>query len=168
MKGSGFFRTHLGTSLEDYQALPRDRAAALVRDKLPDLLWFFRRGAAPRDAAEPRRTQRLGASLEAALIEATAAKGPELQNLHDRIVTDGFMRSELDRDQNVYLGPMFTRVLTCAVPDLVFQPRTHTEVEIALAWARRHRVGIATRGAGSTAKGGVVPNDGGSCSRCRA
>jgi glycolate oxidase len=162
MRGTSFFDTHLGAPLAEVLALPRDRAAALFRGRIPDLLWFLRQGAPPGAArGEPRRTQHLAASLEAALVAATRPAGAELQNLRDRIVTDGFMRSELDRDQNVYLGPFFTRVLTRAVPDVVFQPRTHQEVEAVLAWARRHRVGIATRGAGSTALGGAVPNDGG-------
>jgi FAD/FMN-containing dehydrogenase/formate hydrogenlyase subunit 6/NADH:ubiquinone oxidoreductase subunit I len=34
-------------------------------------------------------------------------------------------------------------------------------MELVLAWARRRRIGIATRGAGSTAMGGAVPNNGG-------
>jgi FAD/FMN-containing dehydrogenase/ferredoxin len=158
---SSFFRDHLGTSVQEFLALPRDRAAALVRGRIPDLLYLLRGGAPPAQAVEPRRTLRLARSLEAALVDALRPQDNELQSLRDRIVTDGFLRSELDRDQNVYLGPMFTRLLTRAVPDVAFQPTTHREVEVALAWARAHRVGIATRGAGSTAMGGAVPNDGG-------
>jgi glycolate oxidase len=158
---SSFFHVHFGTSMQEFLALPRDRAAAVVRGRIPDLLHMLRQGAPPGEADAPRRTVRLARSLEAALVDALHPQGHDLQSLRDRIVTDGFMRSELDRDQNVYLGPVFTRVLTRAIPDLVFQPTTHREVEAALGWARAHRLGITTRGAGSTAMGGAVPNDGG-------
>ena len=161
MNGSSFFTSQLGISVQEFLALPRDRAAALARGKMPDLLYLLRRGAPAGGGREPRRTQSLAASLEAALVAGLHLEGFELQSLRDRIVTDGFMRSELDRDQNVYLGPFYTRVLTRATPDVVFQPATHRELELALSWARQHRVGIATRGAGSTAMGGAVPNDGG-------
>ena len=36
--------------------------------------------------------------------------------LRERIVTDALLRGEADRDQNVYLGALFTRALTHAVP----------------------------------------------------
>src|SRR5262249_34379346 len=134
---------------------------ALLRARIPDLMYTLRAGARPGDVDEPRRTANLARSLEAALVDALEPQGVELQSLSDRIVTDAFLRAELDRDQNVYLGPFFTRVLTGAVPDVAFQPSTHREVEIALEWARRHRVGLATRGAGTTAMGGAVPNNGG-------
>lgn len=160
MDGS-FFNTRLGVSFREFLAAPRDQAAAVIHRRIPDLLWFLRTGAPASEAAEPRRTVQLAASLEEALLRTAGKSVTERQNLRDRIITDALLRAELDRDQNVYLGPLFTRVLTRAVPDLVFQPRTHQEVESALEWAREHGVGITTRGAGSTALGGAVPNDGG-------
>src|SRR5439155_3051562 len=66
-----------------------------------------------------------------------------------------------DRDQNVYLGPLFTRRLTCAVPDLIFLPATVNEVAGALRWARGAGVPVTLRGAASTAMGGAVPAQGG-------
>jgi FAD/FMN-containing dehydrogenase/ferredoxin len=161
MRGSTFFSRHFGSSMQEFLALPRDRAATLLRDKMPDLLWLLRCGAPGGEADEPPRTRSLAADLEAALLDGAERRGAALQNLRDRIVTDGFLRSELDRDQNVYLGPFYTRILTRATPDVVFQPTTHQELERALAWARRHHLGITTRGAGSTAMGGAVPNNGG-------
>lgn len=157
---SGFFDTHLGVSMQEFLSLPRDRAAAVLRGRIPDLLYFLRGGRpAHEDGGAPSRTRDLAAGLAAALTPGVS--GLELQNLLDRIVTDAHLRAEMDRDQNVYLGPFFTRFLTRAVPDVVFQPRTHSEVERALDWARRTGTGITTRGAGSTAMGGAVPNDGG-------
>ena len=54
----------------------------------------------------------------------------------ERIVTDDLLRAEADRDQNVYLGPLFTRFLSNALPDVVFLPASLAEVEATLAWAR--------------------------------
>ena len=161
MSQPSYFDKHVGIALQEYLELPRDRAAARMRSRIPDLLHFLRDGRAPSEVRAPRRTAKLAASLESALAAGTGARGHDLQHLRDRILTDDFLRSEYDRDQNVYLGPLFTRILTRAIPDVVFQPKTHREVELALAWARDHRVGITTRGAGSTALGGAVPNDGG-------
>lgn len=79
----------------------------------------------------------------------------------DRIVTDAFLRGEADRDQNVYLGRLFTRVLTQAVPDLIFQPVSLAEASCALRWGRALKVPVTLRGAASTAMGGAVPNDAG-------
>jgi len=81
--------------------------------------------------------------------------------LRERIVTDDFLRGEADRDQNVYLGKLFTRRLTRAVPDLIFQPVNPAEAALALRWARGQDVPVTLRGAASTAMGGAVPNDGG-------
>jgi len=161
MNETSFFKTHLQTTMQEFLALPRDRAAAVLRHRIPDLLYFLRQGAAGESSPEPRRTVSWAKSLEAALLHGLALQGTDAQSLRDRIVTDGFLRSELDRDQNVYLGSFFTRVLTRSIPDVVFQPAGHREVELALGWAREHKVGIVTRGAGSTAMGGAVPNDGG-------
>ncbi|MFQ5600874.1 MAG: FAD-binding protein [Candidatus Krumholzibacteriia bacterium] len=161
MKGFSFFNSHVGIDLDEFRALPRDRAAALIREKIPDLLHFFGRGDESVESREPARSRKLAAGLQAAVVEALEYGTLERRSLRGRIVIDGLMRSELDRDQNVYLGPFFTRLLTRATPDLAFQPRTPRELEVALEWARRNRVGLATRGAGSTAMGGAVPNDGG-------
>lgn len=161
MNEPSFFKTHLQASMQDFLALPRDRAGAVLRNRIPDLLYFLRQGAPAETSPEPRRTASWGKSLETALAGELGLQGADAQSLRDRIVTDGFFRTELDRDQNVYLGRFFTRFLTRSLPDLVFQPAGHREVDLALAWAREHKVRIVTRGAGSTAMGGAVPNDGG-------
>jgi FAD/FMN-containing dehydrogenase/ferredoxin len=83
------------------------------------------------------------------------------QTLPERLVTDQLVREECDRDQNVYLGPLFTRFLSHAVPDLVFLPATPLEVAEAFVWARGERVPVTLRGAASTAMSGSVPCDGG-------
>jgi glycolate oxidase len=162
MEGESVFKSHAGVGLDDFRALPRDRAAALVREQIADLLHFFSRKQAHRASREPARVENLAAGLEAALLGALPAGDPrEARSLGNRILIDGFTRSEFDRDQNVYLGHFYTRVLTRAVPDLVFQPATYRELEVALAWAQREGLRVTTRGAGSTAMGGAVPNDGG-------
>ncbi len=95
--------------------------------------------------------------LQAAVGDDAAAA----PTLRERIITDAFLRSEADRDQNVYLGKLFTRQLTKAVPDIIFQPVSLTEASAALRWARASSVPVTLRGAASTAMGGAVPNDAG-------
>ena len=70
----------------------------------------------------PGRTRTLAGSLLEALRAEVGEKSEAAATLNDRVITDSFLRAEADRDQNVYLGPLFTRVLTRAVPDLIFQP----------------------------------------------
>ena len=77
------------------------------------------------------------------------------------IITDALLRAEADRDQNVYLGRLFTRQLTNAVPDVIFQPANAAEAAASLRWARDQKVPVTLRGAASTAMGGSVPEDGG-------
>ena len=154
MGAASFFKTHVGLDLREFHALPRDRAATLLRERIPDLLRLFDRD--PRgEKREPARVENLASDLEHELFEAMNLRARDEQNLRDRIIIDGFSRRELDRDQNVYFGPFYTRFLTRAVPDLVFQPTTHRELELVLAWARSRGIGIATRGAGSTALAGL-------------
>jgi glycolate oxidase len=103
----------------------------------------------------------MAASLLDALRQESGEKSEAGQTLIDRVITDSFLRGEADRDQNVYLGGLFTRVLTRAVPDVIFQPVSLGEAGRALRWARAANVPVTLRGAASTAMGGAVPNDGG-------
>ena len=103
----------------------------------------------------------MAASLLEALRQESGEKTDAGVTLIDRVVTDTFLRGEADRDQNVYLGTLFTRVLTRAVPDVIFQPVSLGEAARAMRWARAAGVPVTLRGAASTAMGGAVPNDGG-------
>ena len=116
---------------------------AVLRDRIPDLLRLFDRGARL-EKREPARVDGLATELELELLESLKLEGRDAQSLRDRIVIDGFTRREFDRDQNVYLGAFYTRFLTRAVPDVVFQPTTHHEIELVLGWARRRRIGVAS------------------------
>src|SRR5260221_4360359 len=147
-----------GQPLSEFERLSPDQRAHVVRAVVPDLHYFFDGGRGFSDREAPTRTKTLAQSLFAALGggSETAEKA-----LAERIVTDGLLRSEADRDQNVYLGKLFTRTLTHAVPDLIFQPATLNEAAAALRWGREQNVPVTLRGAGSTAMGGSVPNDGG-------
>lgn len=127
---------------------------------IPDLHHFVGGDRPPGDRDAPPRTRRLAASLHEALAIRPEGESRR-ESLAARIVTDAFLRSEADRDQNVYLGRFFTRRLTRAVPDLLFLPATRHEAAAALRWARGNGVPVALRGAASTAMGGAVPNDGG-------
>lgn len=146
----------LGHSLEELERMSPEQRAAAARASVPDLHQFFDGARSIEERDAPPRSRALAASLYAALGADAGARG-----LRERIVTDALLRAELDRDQNVYLGSLFTRTLTRATPDLAFQPATAAEAATALTWARQNGVPVALRGAGSTAMGGSVPNDGG-------
>ena len=154
-----FLDQFLGHTLEDFGALPPEQRAATTRQAIPDLNFFFEEGRAFSVREAPRRTIELATLLFDALTPIQR-DGPA-QTLHHRIITDGLLRAEADRDQNVYLGSLFTRHLTRAVPDVIFQPVAVHECVTALRWARERSVPVTLRGAASTAMGGAVPNDGG-------
>jgi FAD/FMN-containing dehydrogenase/ferredoxin len=156
---SSFLDRTVGQSLEDFAALSPEQRAGAIRRAVPDLNWFFDEGRPFTDRQAPPRTKELAQSLYQALMPVE--RDAKAKTLDQRIVTDDLLRSEADRDQNVYLGPLFTRSLTRAVPDLIFQPVTAAECVAALRWARESRVPVTLRGAASTAMGGSVPNDGG-------
>jgi len=155
-----FLSRVLGQTHEEYVGLPPEQRASLTRSTIRDLNFFFEEGARFEDRAEPPRTRALALALYRAL-KGAPEYSPSAKTLRERIVTDSFVRSEMDRDQNVYLGRLFTRTLTNAVPDVVFQPLDLGEAQAALRWARAAGVPLTLRGAGSAAMGGAVPNEGG-------
>jgi len=159
MTKPSFLEKVVGHSLHDFGRLSPEQRAGTVREAIPDLHFFFEEGRTFSARRAPRRSLDLAASLFNALkpIERDEAG----RTLAERIVTDDFLRSEADRDQNVYLGRLFTRQMTRAVPDLVFQPVSTAECVGVLQWARAREVPVTLRGAASTAMGGAVPNDGG-------
>jgi FAD/FMN-containing dehydrogenase/ferredoxin len=126
-----------------------------------DLHGFFNDARLPADRSVAPRTRRLASSLFAHLMRLDDLPADHRQTLPERLVTDQLVREECDRDQNVYLGPLFTRFLSRAVPDVVFLPATALEVAEAFVWARGERVPVTLRGAASTAMSGSVPCDGG-------
>ncbi len=131
-------------------------------DDLPsDLHWFLDDGRSPADREGPARTIALASSLYARLARLRGMPERQSATLAHRIVTDATLRAEADHDQNVYLDRLFTRVLSRAVPDVVFLPAAVAEVEEALRWARDEGVPVTVRGAASSALGGSVPSDGG-------
>ena len=115
----------------------------------------------PRQRRAPRRSRELAAQLLAALADVPGRAPRHDVTLAARVVTDEVLRAEADKDQNVYLGPFYTRVLSTATPDVVFQAATVAEVEAVLRWARQTGTPVTVRGAATTALGGSVPCDGG-------
>ena len=113
----------VGQSLEDFSALSPEQRAVTIRRAVPDLNIFFDEGRPLGKRDAPRRTSDLAASLFDALtpIERDAPA----RTLDHRIITDELLRGEADRDQNVYLGSLFTRRLTQAVPDLTAKPAVY-------------------------------------------
>ncbi len=159
MRETSFLKRHLGLSLPDFVQLSPDKRAAAARAAVPDLNFFFDDGEPLPRRQAPSRTLQQAQSLFEALKQDSGRDGE--RTLEQRIITDGFLRSECDRDQNVYLGKLFTRTLTHAVPDLIFQPANTSEVGAALRWALVDLVPVTVRGAASTALGGAVPADAG-------
>jgi glycolate oxidase len=107
------------------------------------------------------RSRRLALSLAAHLISAGGLDDAAAASCAARLAVDPALLAESDRDQNVYLGRIFTRQLTRALPDLVFLPDETMEVVEALRWARATATPVTVRGAASAALGGAVANDGG-------
>src|SRR6267142_2916692 len=161
MPRPSFFETHFGRPLNEFVALNHEQRAGVLRTALPDLHGFLDDGVRLDDRAAPERTRTLARSLRDAIEAATPADDPARRSLEQRLITDTQLRTEADRDQNVYLGALFTRTLTQAVPDLIFMPATTAEASAALRWARAERIPVTLRGAASTAMGGAVPNDAG-------
>jgi len=160
MTQPSFLSRVIGQPLETFVGLSHAQRAAAIRESIRDLHFFFDEGRPLEQRDAPERTRALAQSLRQALEAEPEAGGPP-RNLAERIVTDALLRGEADRDQNVYLGKLFTRTLTRAVPDLIFQPEGLAEISCALRWARTQGVPVTLRGAASTAMGGAVPNEGG-------
>jgi hypothetical protein len=162
MSRPSFIESHIGKPFGDFVQLSPEQRASAIRSAVPDLHYFFDEGRELEARDAPARPRELARSLHDAVVAAAhGADDPTLRALRERIVTDALLRGEADRDQNVYLGKLFTRSLTHAVPDVIFQPTTAHEVSVALKWARQNGVPITQRGAASTAMGGSVPNDAG-------
>jgi FAD/FMN-containing dehydrogenase/ferredoxin len=160
MTQPSFLSRVFGQPLETFVGLSHAQRAAAVRESIPDLHFFLDEGRPLLERNAPERTRALADSLRHALEKEPDGDGPP-PDLRERIITDALLRTEADRDQNVYLGKLFTRTLTRAVPDLIFQPAGLTEIACALRWARAQGVPVTLRGAASTAMGGAVPNEGG-------
>jgi FAD/FMN-containing dehydrogenase/ferredoxin len=160
MTQPSFLERVVGQPLDAFTALSHEQRTAALRPAIPDLGFFLDEGRAMDAREAPPRTRELAASL----LEALAAEPDSeaaAKTLAARIVTDAVLRGEADRDQNVYLGALFTRTLTRAVPDLIFLPASIAEAARALRWGRERGVPVSLRGAASTAMGGAVPNEGG-------
>ena len=145
-------------------ALPRTSfpsGAEPAPEGVGDLHAFLDDGLPPGERRAPRRSRELAAQLHERLAALPGRSVRLTATLAERIVTDDLLRTEADRDQNVYLGPLFTRLLSNALPDVVFLPASPAEVEATLAWARDTATPVTIRGAASTALGGSVPCCGG-------
>src|SRR6185503_18506747 len=135
-----FFQTQIRQPFEDFIRLSPDQRAGAIRAAVPDLNLFLDAGKSLEERNAPARSIELAKSLLAALEgisddSPAARSGTREATLPHRVVTNAMLREEADRDQNVYLGRLFTRTLTQAVPDLIFQPVSTAEASAALRWA---------------------------------
>ena len=160
MPEPSFLDRHFPSTGDELARLAPEVRAQTVRSKIQDLNFFFDEGRPLTERDAPRRSRELALALHDALASLGSPEAVT-RTLRERIITDTLLRSEADRDQNVYLGKLFTRALTHAVPDVIFQPATGGEAARALRWARERGVPVTLRGAASTAMGGAVPNDAG-------
>ena len=103
MSEASFLDRHLGQSPGAFAALPPEQRSPVVRASVPDLNFFFDEGRAFSERSEPLRTRELARLLHESLA-ALADAGGSAKTLRERIVTDGLLRVEADRDQNVYLA----------------------------------------------------------------
>lgn len=126
-----------------------------------DLHAFLHLAERVEERKAPQRTLEVAAALFAAIKSERGVEGREERLLAQRVVTDDLLRAECNHDQNVYMGSLYTRTLTHAIPDVVFLPTSSAEVAAALRFAREQRVPATLRGAASTAMGGAVPADAG-------
>jgi FAD/FMN-containing dehydrogenase/ferredoxin len=161
MTALSFFDRIIGQPLSQFLELHPDQRSSALRTAIPDLNFFFDEGRLLTERDAPARTRALAQSLFEALQAPAGEDAAAAASLRERVITDALLRREADRDQNVYLGRLFTRRLTHAVPDVIFQPVNVAEAACALRWARDQAVPVTLRGAGSTAMGGAVPNDAG-------
>jgi hypothetical protein len=130
-------------------------------DGLTPLYYALAGGLSLAERPAGERSRRLAQSLAAHLRRAGLCDGTRESACEARLIVDPLLLAEADRDQNVYLGRLFTRLLTDAVPDLVFLPEDTMEVVEALRWAYETATPVTVRGAASAALGGAVPGDGG-------
>ena len=146
-----------GLTLTEFTALPPAERASAAREAVVDLHGFLDDDARVEDRDAPARTRQVAAGL----YQAVSAAHADAPALAQRVITDGLLRAECNHDQNVYMGSLYTRTLTHAVPDVVFQPANAAELATALKFAREQRIPATLRGAASTAMGGAVPADAG-------
>ena len=134
-----------------------------VDDLVVDLLDRLEAPGPVAGRAGTRLARDRASSLLDDLRAAPGVPADATRSVERRVITDQLLCAEAAKDQNVYLGKLYTSLLTRAQPDLIFLPLAVAEVQAALRWARRERVPVTIRGAASTALGGAVPNDGGLC-----
>src|SRR5262245_54431886 len=115
MTETTFLEKNFGHPLNEFVQLTPDQRAHAAKSVVPDLNFFFDEGRDFDRRDLPPRTLDLARALHEALASEGGTEGSS-RTLAQRIVTDAFLRSEADRDQNVYLGKLFTRTLTRAVP----------------------------------------------------
>jgi FAD/FMN-containing dehydrogenase len=64
-------------------------------------------------------------------------------------------------DLNVDLPPLIRDLMLKSLPDLILQPATEEHLLGIFAFARKHKIPLTVRGAGTWGYGGAVPTRGG-------
>ncbi len=85
-----------------------------------------------------------------------------LQKNSDLKIIDNPEKLEYYRnDLNVDLPPLIRDLMLKSLPDLIFQPTTESHLLEIFVFARKHKIPITVRGAGTWGYGGAVPTRGG-------
>jgi FAD/FMN-containing dehydrogenase/ferredoxin len=161
MSTGSYLESHIGISPDGFPELAPEARSTRVRERIGELHGFVDDGRPVETRAVPARARERALGLREAVRQAAGEGTTAAATLDSRLLTDRFLRQEYSRDQNVYLGGLFTRRLTEATPDVVFLPTSTAETAAALRWSRAARVPLTLRGAGTTAMGGSVPSDAG-------
>ncbi len=78
-----------------------------------------------------------------------------------RIISDPEKLEYYRQDLNVDLPPLIRDLMLKSLPDTLFQPKTEEHLLEIFAFARRNKVPLTVRGAGTWGYGGAVPTHGG-------
>jgi FAD/FMN-containing dehydrogenase len=83
------------------------------------------------------------------------------QNSDLRIIEDPEKREYYRQDLNVDLPPLIRDLMLKSLPDLILQPSAEEHLLEIFAIARKHKIPLTVRGAGTWGYGGAVPTRGG-------
>jgi len=78
-----------------------------------------------------------------------------------RIIDDPEKLEYYRQDLNVDLPVMIRDLMLKSLPDIIFQPATEEHLVEIFAFARKHKIPVTVRGAGTWGYGGAVPTRGG-------
>src|SRR3989339_423849 len=101
-------------------------------------------------------TRKEGSSSSGKALEAFLSANSDM-----KAITQPEKLEYYRQDLNVDLPPLIRDLLLNSKPDLVLQPTTEDQISKIFALARKNRIPLTVRGAGTWGYGGAVPTQGG-------